>query len=64
MVIGSSDIGMALQPRSHAYRCRVAESFLINQNVHSPEVSRPNLNDCANFPAVLSVRLPLIDDVR
>ena len=38
---------------SHAYRCRFAESFLINQKACSCNVI--NCNDGTNFPAVYSV---------
>ena len=42
-----------LKSESHAYRRRVAESFLINQKACSCNVI--NRNDGANFPAVFSV---------
>ena len=42
-----------LKSESHAYRRRIAESFLINQKVCSCDVI--NRNDGANFPAVCSV---------
>ena len=42
-----------LKSESHAYRRRVAESFLTNQKACSCNVS--NRNDGANFPAVYSV---------
>ena len=42
-----------LKSESHAYRRRVAESFLINQKACSCNVI--NRNDGANFPAVYSV---------
>ena len=38
---------------SHAYRSRLAESFLTNQKARS--LNAINHNDCANFPAVCSV---------
>ena len=42
-----------LKSESHAYRRRVAESFLINQKACSRNVI--NRNDGANFPTVYSV---------
>ena len=42
-----------LKSESHAYRRRVAESFLINQKACSCYVI--NRNDGANFPAVYSM---------
>ena len=42
-----------LKSESHAYKCRVAESFLINQKAGSCNVI--NRHDGANFPAVYSV---------
>ena len=42
-----------LKSESHAYRRRVAESFLINQKACLCNVI--NRNDGANFPAVCSV---------
>ena len=42
-----------LKSESHAYRRRVAESFLINQKAYSCNVI--NRNDGANFPTVYSV---------
>ena len=42
-----------LKSELHAYRRRVAESFLMNQKVFSCNVI--NRNDGANFPAVYSV---------
>ena len=42
-----------LKSESHAYRRRVAESFLINQKACSCNVI--NRNDDANFPAVYNV---------
>ena len=42
-----------LKSESHAYRRRVAESFLINQKACSCNVI--NCNDGANFPTVYSV---------
>ena len=42
-----------LKSESHAYRRRVAESFLINQKACS--CNGINHNDGANFPAVYSV---------
>ena len=42
-----------LKSESHAYRRRVAESFLINQKACSCNVI--NCNDGANFPVVYSV---------
>ena len=42
-----------LKSESHAYRRRVAESFLINQKACSCNVI--NRNDGANFPTVYSV---------
>ena len=42
-----------LKSESHAYRRRVAESFLINQKACSCDVD--NRNDGANFPTVYSV---------
>ena len=41
-----------LKSESHAYRRRVAESFLINQKACSCNVN--NRNDGANFPTVYS----------
>ena len=41
-----------LKSESHAYRRRVAESFLINQKARSLNVI--NRKDGANFPAVYS----------
>ena len=42
-----------LKSESHAYRRRVAESFLINQKACSLDVI--NRNDGANFPAIYGV---------
>ena len=42
-----------LKSKSHAYRLRLAESFLINQKACSCNVI--SRNDGANFPAVHSV---------
>ena len=42
-----------LKSKSHAYRCCVAKSFLLNQKAHSCNVI--NRNDGANFPTVYSV---------
>ena len=42
-----------LKSESHAYRCHVAESFLINQKTCSCNVI--NRNDGANFPTIYSV---------
>ena len=42
-----------LKSESHAYRCRVAERFLINQKACSSNVI--NCNDGANFLTVYSV---------
>ena len=42
-----------LKSESHAYRRRVAESFLINQKACSCNII--NRNDGANFPTVYSV---------
>ena len=50
-----------LKSESHAYRRRVAESFLINQKACSCNVI--NRNDGANFPTVYSVFVSPINNV-
>ena len=48
-----------LKTESHAYGCRVAESFLINQNARPLNVI--NHNDGANFPTFIVCLSPIND---